>query len=633
VLVKEVLRQAFAAVRGLDDTSGGDNVHGEFGLATDWPNYATAVAAWLDVPVNQDTVRAVIRALSAGTVWAKVLDTTAESMLLEYVRSDALPEISKVALDASYTQEALSERLANAGLLPMFGFPTRVRPLYTRWPKFVQKWPPEEGLVDRDIDIAISQFAPGSQTVKDKAVHTAIGVVELRPAGNTVQSADGLYPSLPKGNTTILGMCEHCQAVVSLPASSTPAPGGAEPVKRICPVCLFSEPSLREIDAREPKGFFTDLEPQDFDGQFEWQPRSTRPSMAFDAGATDTPTLAANCSLFTLFESIISVNDNGGVGGFDFQAAKVDGVQKDGAYAVAPSGDDAAQQSSGGRVSTTGTSWRISLLARRKTDILLTGINKWPTGVFADPTTVEGRAAWYSFSFWLRLAAGAHMDVDALELQAGIRTIEDATFGVAGQAFLCDKLENGAGYSRFLGQAEEFSKLLEQLNAETTTSLTSKWISAITSGNSTSGHGVECDSSCNICLRDFNNLPYHGLLDWRLALDMARLAASESASIDLVSNWGPIANPWSNLLVGSNPQGPAIMKRLGYGDPVQFGGLRGYVHQTARRATIQIECHPLWRTDHPEFVSARLAALGQYPNYQVGPLNPYRLVRRPSDYI
>jgi hypothetical protein len=52
-------------------------------------------------------------------------------------------------------------------------------------------------------------------------------------------------------------------------------------------------------------------------------------------------------------------------------------------------------------------------------------------------------------------------------------------------------------------------------------------------------------------LRDFGNLPYHGLLDWRLALDMARIATSPNASIDLASDWNGATNPWKNLLEGN----------------------------------------------------------------------------------
>ncbi len=36
-------------------------------------------------------------------------------------------------------------------------------------------------------------------------------------------------------------------------------------------------------------------------------------------------------------------------------------------------------------------------------------------------------------------------------------------------------------------------------------------------------HSSECDSSCYDCLRDYFNMRYHPLLDWRLAADMLDL--------------------------------------------------------------------------------------------------------------
>ena len=216
----------------------------------------------------------------------------------------------------------------------MFGFPTRVRPLYTRWPRQAYPWPPKSGVVDRDLDLAISQFAPDSQTVKDKAVHTAVGVVALRPAGSIIRSEDGLYPPLPQGNPAPVGLCDNCHAVVPLQQLSRATQGNMQLAKQNCPVCNQIE--LRPLDVREPKGFFTDLDPQDFEGQFEWHPRSTQPSLSINTSGGMTTTQVGNCSISALSDRILSVNDDGGKGGFDFRRAKVDNQIKPGAYAVAP---------------------------------------------------------------------------------------------------------------------------------------------------------------------------------------------------------------------------------------------------------------------------------------------------------
>src|SRR6266508_5240226 len=272
-------------------------------------------------------------------------------------------------------------------------------------------------------------------------------------------------------------------------------------------------------------------------------------------------------------------------------------------------------------------------ISRRMTDILLVNIDNWPTGVFADPTTVEGRAAWYSFAFWLRLAAGAHMDVDALELQASFRTLPDPVYSAIGQAFLCDQLENGAGYCRFLADSAEFKQLLQQGDPNTSNSIAAKWTTLTTSAGPVSGHSLECDTSCNLCLRDFHNLPYHGLLDWWLALDMARLAEFPIATIDLTSPWGSTTNPWATIVSAATASAPATLQRLGYSAPVQFGSLRGYVHQNPTRRTVLIERHPLWNDQHPDWSTAYADATAKHPGYKIQDLNPFRLLRRPADYV
>ena len=51
----------------------------------------------------------------------------------------------------------------------MFGMPSRVRVLYHGLSGGVAS------VIDRDLDLAITEFAPGSQRTKDKRVHRAIG--------------------------------------------------------------------------------------------------------------------------------------------------------------------------------------------------------------------------------------------------------------------------------------------------------------------------------------------------------------------------------------------------------------------------------------------------------------------------
>lgn len=607
VLIKEILRQAFQDA-GISSQDSKDNVHGEFGNVSDWNHHQQLIQDWLDDANNQPKILNILNSLKIQTN----LPNANNQRMLRFLRFDLIAEIQNVVDDQTYTQDKLSERLANAGLLPMFGFPTRVRLLYTRLPS-ASKWPPTEGIVDRNLDVAIGQFAPGSETVKDKAVHTACGVADFYPQGKKIVSKPGLIPALTAGNHA-LGLCKNCQAVIYPHTFLTKLlPGGNKPSENICPVCR--KEALRCIDAREPQGFITDLRPEDFDGQFEWQPRATRPSLSVDSAKSSFKPIF-NASVLAFNDNILSVNDNGGNGGFDFQDAVIYGKSHPGVYVVSPENKNA--------VNTSGPSYRIALLSRRKTDILLVNIAQWPDGVFADPTHVIGRAAWYSFAFWLRVAAASLLDIDTLELQSGFRSLESNN-KVIGQAFLCDQLENGAGYCRFLEQPQEFQKLMDLANINNAHSLASQWLNH--------SHSDSCDTSCNLCLRDYQNLAYHGLLDWRLALDMARLVLSHSSVIDIKSPWGNLANPWVSLYQANNSPISNTLQNLGYDLPTQFATLTGYVHRNKKRQTILILRHPLWQDDHPEWLKAVENAENQYPGYKVNPGNPFMILRRPGDYV
>ena len=323
VFVKELLRLVFVQLGAGDSGRFRDSVHGEFGPAASWHDRAAAVSDWLKSPHNESSIRAVLDALRVSTPWADG-DTFCEEML-GYARESLVDQISRIADSLSYHQEALSERLAHAGLLPMFGFPTDSRLLYTDVPRRANPWPPEQGTIDRELSVAISQFAPGSQTVKDKIIHNACGVSEFFPRGNRVHTGPGFVPPLPGPNTTYLGMCQSCRSVQFNENMS---------LGYTCRVCGRDE--VEFLDAREPKGFFTDFTPEDYQGVFEWTPRSTVPTLAWNS-EEGAKTGLYNWGVSAFTGDIISVNDNNGTRGFDFQRATISGRREwNEVYAVEP---------------------------------------------------------------------------------------------------------------------------------------------------------------------------------------------------------------------------------------------------------------------------------------------------------
>lgn len=631
VLLKEVLRQAYQDLglplpQAIDAPNILESVHGEFGPTSFWPTCVDKVQGWLNDATNKPRLQKIMAALLVQTEWQDDLDFAQKQ--LDYLQYEMVDQISSIVEDKNYNQDALSERLATAGLLPMFGFPTRVRLMYTRPWYNGSQWPPETDVIDRNLDVAISQFAPGSEMVKDKAVHTACGVVALKPqGGRNVVSEPGFAIPLGKKNDRLIGLCSYCQAVATDLAVTTLNATTGKYDKITCPTCGTAT-AMQPVDAREPLGFFTNFKPRDFDGQFEWTPRSTRPAIGLKivAGSIEQ---AANVNLNATNDLIISLNDNNDQGGFLFQPAKHrDGWLGEGAYAVEEDGEK-------GYVDVLPTERRrVALLSQRRTDILLTDLQIWPNGVLADPRQVEGRAAWYSFAFWLRLVAGAYLDIDLLELQAGFRVVTAPDGTPSGQAFLSDQLENGAGYCRHLADPDRFQALLRHTDPtfreRGAPSVAGKWLNSQNTSEGRAGHAAECDTSCNLCLRDFGNLPYHGLLDWRLALDMGRLAVDAGAKIDLISDWqGGTPNPWRKLTEGDNAPLPNLLKQMGF-EATELGQLKVY-HNTRLYITL-VECHPLWQETHPSYQKTRqLAEAAGYENIRM--MNPFMALRRPISCV
>lgn len=633
VIAKEALRQAFGALPAEawevdeDDENAvplrADSVHGEFGSAPGWKKLRPAVETWLNSATNEPELRAALEALARQTRWAG--DAAFIADRLRWVRGEMLNEISRIAEDdARYHKNALSERLANAGLLPMFGFPTSVRLLHSHlWPPR-RPWPPTHDTVDRELEIAISQFAPGSETVKDKRVHTACGVAEFIPGRKMVFAGSGFRPEKLEDENGRYCICETCHALQFDNTPTKPKPDGGKPEPTECPVC--KQKTLVPIDAREPRAFFTDLFPRDFDGTFEYTPRATRPRLSLDPslGKESKPEDVQNCRARSFQGEVAAINDNDGEGGFDFRAVRIDG-QEGGACAVVEDDDKGDN-----RIRPFGQKYRVALLARRVTDVLMVELRSWPKGVRPIAVSAQekdelivGRAAWYSFAFFLRTAAATLLDVDINELDAGVRTTYiDTSDGrvLDVQAFLTDRLENGAGYCTWLSDPENFRALLTQASVEMLDKLAERW--------TRDDHLSECTASCNKCLREFGNQPYHGLLDWRLALDMARLAVDADAVIDLTTDWGGRPNPWKAICARI----PAIMDKLGYELEDSPGEPRLFFHRGDRKRA-WLEIHPLWQEDHDLVRAARKRAESLEPGCVPGLLNPFLLLRRPADFV
>jgi DEAD/DEAH box helicase domain-containing protein len=594
VVAKEVLREAFEELN-LFANQGGDSVHGEFGDAAQWnlptppsqpggapgPSVEQLVSDWIQT--HQAEIAHITDVLLA---YAHPNLIAARQSLIDFVNQQLVPEITAAANDPLLPQDALSERLANVGLLPMFGFPTRVRYLFHRRPRGGYDWPPEEGVVDRDLDIAISQFAPGAETVKDGVIHTAVGVVNYRPQGNVViEDPNPLGPPRP------IGFCRNCQAVDVLPA-----PAGS---CIVCGATAQQNPRYEVIQLSQPLGFRTYYgRERDFDGYFEWTPRASRPKM----GATLQPlTPRANFGVWSGRETIFVINDNDGTC-FDF-------------VKLSPGETWVTRQAlaqidiNNPQVNVAAGQDRRALASIKPTDVMVLGVRTWPAGIIQTPLDVNGRAALYSLGFMMRRVAAVRLDIDERELKVGLRIIQDASGQIRGEIFMSDSLENGAGYSSYLGTPSAAEDLLRFLIGQGDTAFYAPLVAP--------SHEAVCQTSCPDCVRDFSNLAFHNILDWRLGLDLARLALDSNAQLDFNIPY------WQGLSVTVATSYFAAMPGW---QQTTFGGL-----QAARRGNqAEIITHPLWDTtilSYPQLATAHAAAVasGCQPRFK----SIFEVLRRP----
>src|SRR5699024_9134661 len=141
---------------------------------------------WL---ANSPEVPEVVHRLTAFT--RKI---TPESEI-DWARHQLVSQIDEAVADPASTQRALSECLAAAGILPMFGFPTTARTLYETKLGSVSS----TEITTRPLGQAVSLLAPGAQIVKDGWVHTVDGFAlpQRRHTGGTN----------PLGRSVIVNRC------------------------------------------------------------------------------------------------------------------------------------------------------------------------------------------------------------------------------------------------------------------------------------------------------------------------------------------------------------------------------------------------------------------------------------------
>ena len=497
LIAKECLRRAFraAGVEWSESTRPPDS-HGEFGLASTWiddQSRRDAVRNWL---AQSGEVDEIANALCAG-----LGATVPPHDLADYARLNLYDAIESACANPEITGEGLAERLAEYAVLPMYGMPSRVRLFYhgLRGPRSLT--------IDRDLDLAVTEFAPGSQRTKDKRIYEAIGfTAPLLRRNNRWQPSS--VDALPARRW--MSHCEQCHHTVT---------SDAEPAATFCPQCGCSSdstPAFRKFQFAVPLGFRASLGPGS-DAQEEAEFLAT-------GAATVAESEPQPCQSVTGTNSAVAFTGSGRV----YRVNSRNGALFSGATGTTQRGNNSQQrldnqwidarfqQGEQLRFTQVAGAESIAIVAPKTTDVLRIQPETIPSGLRLDPVASAGlKAAYYSAAFIVKAVAASELDIDPDEFDiSNVRQIELPSGEKAGEMIVSDHLLNGAGFTAWV--RDHWYDLLASITDNNAGPDT--FISTMTSQS----HRSSCDSSCYTCLRNYRNMAYHGLLDWRLGISLLR---------------------------------------------------------------------------------------------------------------
>ena len=537
----ELLRLAFRSLNPSPIRTP-DSIHGIFGPTNQWKSHHRAgIDAFLKVDgIVEDVVK------RFGDYTGLISEELDE--VVHWIRNDLLDCIDE-AIDSPYfLHPELSERLANAGVLPMFGFPTRVRPVYGKFIKDRKKL--EAYTVnERPLDLAVSAFSPGADLVSEGQIHTVVGFAAYRFQGDKAMPVD------PLGEELTITRCVACIKTNV---------GATEADLNSCAVCGST---VETFPLYQPLGFRTNYDARDYVESIDGMGSVGFPQLAPTERSDEEVCVGAMRSERWLDPvRVVRINDNNG---------KLFSLLSLSDRSVVC--DDKPLYESEQRFKTEGSTrlTKSAIGEVRPTDVVNITLENVALhgGVIATHSSLvpAGLSAMWSFAEIFRRGCQVALDLQSDELQVGLSP--DCVNEIETRSvFLADRLENGAGYAPELGKPENLQEVLNGI----LTDLVAKYESEM---------HEDCTDSCPDCLYSWDNRRLHGVLDWRLALDVAALANGEDLPTDRwLSRGKQLTSAFSRAYEAALPT-----------DVVEAGDLLALVRKD--REVGVILGHPLWMHD------------------------------------
>ena len=585
LVAKEILRRAFFNL-GITwtATSQEPDTHGEMGMLSDAPANIALLKEWLDQ--NQRLVVHVAETIARGS-------RVSIQSLVDHANS--LPQkIEDAVHGTEFVASTLAHRLAEAGVLPMFGMPTSVRELYFKLPHGKGPNEREAQSLDRPSDQAIADFAPGSERTWDKRRLTPQYITG--PMFNDARTGNWKASGSPIGAAYLhvrCGACRHLH-VEPVPVAGFQTYANSSglwnptwlkhPPRGVqCPNCGAQD--AKPYMAVSPRAFATDMDTsKPALGGGESRGRSGSTDITSPKLSEDGYEQICNAEIkLGRQASVYRTNTNRGE---CFGFADVKQIKEDWMQYPSAEGDSIWKAEDGN------PDFKVALTSPKTTDILaIRMLDENGLGYFEDYN--EGnlsrrRAAWYSAATILQRAIALELDVDSMDIE--IASVHALSKNGGGELYLADAHPNGAGLVD-AARAEWEGILRGCLFGEGSASQMGRAIHeelmlANTPGNEWRSPGL--------LLRGFRNRQVHGLLDWELGIELlaSMLDSGFKPGLDIVSDGKalPIGRE-GNWIDRAAVLVDAYAKN---GFPVDSVVHEGAVHGWTKDGIFNVVVHPLW---------------------------------------
>ncbi|MBU0488560.1 MAG: hypothetical protein KKD31_11490 [Bacteroidetes bacterium] len=647
LLAKEIFRKAYTQTPINISNDEKSSIHGEFGTIggdtqTNWLLYKPQIISWIT------NYRSEVEKTVDALITPELKEQREEfiNWVCDVETKNGLVKKSQSVIDNNeISSDDISQKLAEGGILPMFGMPTTVKNLYHGISKQF-----EPLLIDRDQAMAIYEFAPGSQKTKDKAIHTVIGFTspfteKLSQYGSP--NFDGSPFYINKWMTR----CKTCGTFRTYEKEEEFQ--GAE---LVCLVCSESDTNYQKpVLLKAPKAYRTNLA-QGNDSKEDSLILLSRPPIFAESNKEDdnkTETDKIRNTNISITDRDVTWRVNTNADNF-FKGKRYNIVNKfpfgqrigyrfkeqwllndfagryfdDNGYSMEAFPIADSQEES------------IALASNKKTEILRLAPASVPLELNLNMISNENdsphiraqsygvRSGYYSAAFLLQRIIADKLDVDPTEIEiADIsrKPLNDDTDRHVAEIILTDELPNGSGFVRHL--FKNFETILSDAILPPDEKVYLKKIHS-------DSHSGSCYDSCYECLKVYRNMNYHSLLDWRLALSIMRMMNDETFICGADKNFDFVElRGWLNNAASLRD---SFVQSFGYKYPADENGLP-IIKWGADKKNIIVIVHPFWNVANLNFdenwLAKTITGLIKYVAASGGSLSiidTFNLHRRPG---